>query len=233
MRKLHDAKVEAVVHCGFGFGVVLVGFAMQALEWDPPRFMGTAFQNAWLNEIVWNAMVGWTGIDQYDAENQVGQEFLDRYSERFGRRPEWCVPVVNRDLAVVLLQAFAEARPLSPAGVRDALERVKMFPAASGAPGTRDLVRQVHAPWLDGPGLPRRPPTRPRRRERAHRRPLRRHLTPASSIPRSTHRRLTMTDRTTPQHETRLLIDGKLVDGEAGTFEVDQPGDRGGDRRRR
>ncbi len=152
VRKLHDAKVGAVVHCGFGFGVVLVGFAMQALDWDPPRFMGTAFQNAWLNEIVWNAMVGWTGIDQYDASNPVGQEFLDRYDERFGRRPEWCVPVVNRDLAVVLLRAFAEARPLSPAGVREALERVKMFPAASGAPGTRiSFGRYMHRGWM-GPG---------------------------------------------------------------------------------
>lgn len=150
--RLHEAKVEAVVHCGFGFGVVLVGFAMQALDWDPPRFMGTSFQNAWLNEIVWNAMVGWTGIDQYDAENPVGQAFLDRYAEFTGRRPEWCVPVVNRDLAVVLLEAFAGARPLSPAGVRDALERVKMFPAASGAPGTRiSFGRYAHRGWM-GPG---------------------------------------------------------------------------------
>jgi ABC-type branched-subunit amino acid transport system substrate-binding protein len=152
VKKLHDAGVGAVVHCGFGFGVVLVGFALDALGWDPPRFMGTSFQNAWLNEIVWNAMVGWVGVDQYDPDNQVGQDFLDRYEKRVGRRPEWCVPVVNRDLAVVLLQAFADARPLSPAGVRDALERVKMFPAASGAPGTRiSFGRYMHRGWM-GPG---------------------------------------------------------------------------------
>jgi len=150
--KVHEAKAEAVVHCGFGFGVVLVGLAMQALDWDPPRYMGTAFQNAWLNEVVWNAMVGWTGIDQYDATNPVGQAFLDRYEERYGRRPEYCVPVVNRDLAVVLLQAFADARPLSPAGVREALERVKMVPAASGAPGTRiSFGKYGHRGWM-GPG---------------------------------------------------------------------------------
>ena len=41
-------------------------------------------------------MVVWTGIDQYESSNQVGQEFLDRYVKRVGRRPEWCVPVVNR-----------------------------------------------------------------------------------------------------------------------------------------
>lgn len=152
VRKLYDAGVEAVVHCGFGFGVVLVGFAMQALEWDPPRFMGTSFQNAWLNEIVWNAMVGWTGIDQYDPSNMVGQDFLDQFEKQYARRPEWCVSVVNRDLANVLLQAFAEARPLSPAGVRDALERVKMLPAASGAPGTRISFGQyMHRGWM-GPG---------------------------------------------------------------------------------
>jgi acyl-CoA reductase-like NAD-dependent aldehyde dehydrogenase len=32
-----------------------------------------------------------------------------------------------------------------------------------------------------------------------------------------------MTDRPTPQHETRMLIDGKLVEGEAGTFDVINP----------
>ena len=46
------------------------------------------------------------------------------------------MPVVNRDLATVLLHAFADAHPLTPRGVKEALERVKMLPAASGAPGT-------------------------------------------------------------------------------------------------
>jgi hypothetical protein len=60
-----------------------------------------------------------------------------RFAARYGRRPEYCVPVVNRDIATVLLHAFADAHPLSPRGVKEALERVKMIPAASGAPGTR------------------------------------------------------------------------------------------------
>ena len=49
VRKLHDAGVGAVVHCGFGFGVVLINPVLQELGWDPPRFMGTSFQNAWIN----------------------------------------------------------------------------------------------------------------------------------------------------------------------------------------
>jgi len=81
-------------------------------------------------------MVGWTGLDQYDPTNPVGQSYLDDFDRAYGRRPEYCVPVVNRDLATVLLHAFADAHPLSPRGVKEALERVKMVPAASGAPGT-------------------------------------------------------------------------------------------------
>ena len=90
---LHEAKAQAIVHCGFGFGVVFVNPALEALGWDPPRFCGTAFQNAWLNPVMWNAFMGWTGVDQYDEGNTVGQKYLDEYNAAYGRRPEWCVPV--------------------------------------------------------------------------------------------------------------------------------------------
>ena len=137
VRALHEAKPEAVVHCGFGFGIVLLNPALEKLGWNPPRFMGTAFQNAWIHEIMWRAIEGWTGCDQYDESNPVGQKFLDEYDAAYGRRPEYCVPVVNHDVATALLLAFSDAHPLTPRGVKEALERVKMVPAAAGAPGTR------------------------------------------------------------------------------------------------
>lgn len=137
VRSLYDAKPDAIVHCGFGFGVVHMNPALQALDWDPPRFMGTAFQNAWINPVMWKAIMGWIGLDQYDEGNPVGQRFLDQLQAAYGRRPEYCVPVMNRDFATVLLHAFADAHPLTPRGVKEALERVKMLPAAAGAPGTR------------------------------------------------------------------------------------------------
>jgi branched-chain amino acid transport system substrate-binding protein len=146
---LHEAKAQALVHCGFGFGIVFVNPVLEELGWDPPRLLGTAFQNAWINPVMWNAILGWTGIDQYDEANVVGQRFLDQYEARYGRRPEYCVPVVNRDLATVLLHAFADAHPLSPRGVKEALERVKMLPAASGAPGTRiSFGKWSHRGWM-------------------------------------------------------------------------------------
>ncbi|MUM27644.1 ABC transporter substrate-binding protein, partial [Mycolicibacterium sp. CBMA 295] len=102
VRTLHEAKAQAIVHAGFGFGIVFVNPALEALDWDPPRFTSTAFQNAWINPIMWNAFMGWTGVDQYDEGNPVGQRFLDKYQQRFGRRPEYCVPVVNCDVATAL-----------------------------------------------------------------------------------------------------------------------------------
>ena len=152
VKALHDAKVSAIVHCGFGFGVVFVNSVLAELDWDPPRFAGTAFENAWINPVMWSAYMGWTGIDQYDEGNLVGQHFLDQFKERTGRRPEWCVPVVNRDVAVTILHAVADAHPLSPRGVKEALERVKMVPAASGAPGTRiSFGNWTRRGWM-GPG---------------------------------------------------------------------------------
>ena len=149
VRSLHEAKAAAIVHCGFGFGVVRTSPVLAALGWDPPRFTGTAFQNAWLHPIMWKALLGWTGLDQYDEGNLVGQRFLDQFEAAYGRRPQYCVPVVNRDIAATLLRALADAHPLSPRGVKEALERVKMLPAASGAPGTRiSLGKWTRRAWV-------------------------------------------------------------------------------------
>jgi ABC-type branched-subunit amino acid transport system substrate-binding protein len=147
--RLHDLRPDALVHCGFGFGIVHINPALESLKWDPPRFTSTAFQNAWINPVMWKAILGWTGIDQYDEGNLVGQRFLDQYQEAYGRRPEECVPVCNHDIATVLLHAFANAHPLSPRGVKDALEQVKMLPAAAGAPGTwLSFGKWQHRGWI-------------------------------------------------------------------------------------
>ena len=46
------------MHCGFGFGIVFVNPRSRRSDWDPPRFMGTAFQNAWINQVMWDAILG-------------------------------------------------------------------------------------------------------------------------------------------------------------------------------
>jgi branched-chain amino acid transport system substrate-binding protein len=149
IQRLHAAQPDALVHAGFGFGLIHVNPALAELGWDPPRFMSTAFQNAWINQVFWDAILGWTGVDQYDEGNPVGQAFLDRLEQVYGRRAEYCVPVMNHDFANVMVSALADAHPLTPKGIRDAIERIKMLPAAAGAPGTRiSFGNYMHRGWV-------------------------------------------------------------------------------------
>src|ERR1700727_3833737 len=53
---LHQAKAEAIVHLGFGFGIVFINPALEAVGWDPPRFTTTAWQKPGATPIVWNAL---------------------------------------------------------------------------------------------------------------------------------------------------------------------------------
>jgi branched-chain amino acid transport system substrate-binding protein len=137
VKRIRDSGATALVLCGFGMGALGVNEALRALDWDPPRYTGTALEDAYAVPDLWDPLVGWIGLEQYDETNLVGQRFLDRYEEVYGRRPEYFAPVVCRDAAVCFLDALVNARPLSPRGIKEALERVKMLPAASGSPGTR------------------------------------------------------------------------------------------------
>lgn len=140
---LHAAGASAIVHCGFGLGVAEINAALRELDWDPPRYMGTAFETGMVPEL-WEAFQGWIGLEQYDEQNVVAQAFLDEYEAAYGDRPEYFSPLLWRDVAMSFLYALADAQPLSPRGVKEALERVKMLPAACGSPGTRISF----GPWL-------------------------------------------------------------------------------------
>jgi hypothetical protein len=125
------------VHCGFGFGVVFVNPALHALGWDPPRFCVTAFQNAWLNPILWNAFMGWTGVHQYDEGNMV-------------RRPQWCVPVVNRDIVCTLLRELTDAHPLSPRGRQGGTRASQDDAGRVRRTGNSGVIRQLDPPGMNG-----------------------------------------------------------------------------------
>lgn len=148
IERLHSAGVEALVHCGFGLGHAGINAALAKLGWDPARYIGTAFETA-CSEHLWDATRGWIGLEQYDEGNPVAQQFLDDYEAAYGDRPAFYAPMLFRDLAMVVLHALAGAKPLSPLGVKDALERVKMLPAACGSVGTRiSFGPWMHRGWV-------------------------------------------------------------------------------------
>jgi branched-chain amino acid transport system substrate-binding protein len=135
--QLEASDCDAVVHWGFGYGVFGFNDALARLEWNPPRYSGTAWECAYASEEMKALYMGFIGLDQYDEENPVAQAFLDRFERAFGRRPEYYMPLIAHDLANCVVEAISNAAPLSPRGVKEALERVKMMPAACGSKGTR------------------------------------------------------------------------------------------------
>ena len=111
--------------------------ALERAGWsDVPRYVTTAWTNGWLDDTIFDRYRGWIGLEQWDEANLLGVAVLDRFEARFGRRPGYSVPGYAWDVANVMSRALGAAFPLTPAGVKDALERIKLLPAASGAPGT-------------------------------------------------------------------------------------------------
>jgi hypothetical protein len=137
MATLAIDKPDGILHVGFGLGIPGMNDALHDIGWVPPRYTTTAFEFAATSAWWRQQLAGWIGLDQYDERNQTGKEFLDRFEARFGRRPEYFWPLYCCDVGRMMAIALANARPLSGPGVKQALEKIKMLPAASGAPGTR------------------------------------------------------------------------------------------------
>ena len=137
MATLAVDKPDALMHVGFGLGLIGMNEALEAIGWVPRRYTTTAFEFAATSDWWCHRLAGWIGLDQYDERNLVAQEFLDRFEARHGRRPGYFFPIYCYDVGRLMMTALATARPLSGPAVKEALERIKMLPAASGAPGTR------------------------------------------------------------------------------------------------
>jgi branched-chain amino acid transport system substrate-binding protein len=140
---------EAIAYLGFGLPAVRINDALRVSGWDPIRIMNTAFLTAPFMPEGMRSLKGWAGVDQYDEQNPIGQGVIDRFEKRFGYRPANCIPLVAYDVANVLSHAIAYGHPLSPAGVKRGLERVKMLPAATGGAGTLlSFAPYVRRAWL-------------------------------------------------------------------------------------
>ena len=149
MEQLAIDKPDAILHVGFGLGIPGMNAALEAIGWMPPRYTTTAFEFAATSDWWRQQLAGWIGLDQYDERNEVARAFLDRFETRHGYRPEYFFPPYCYDVGRLMLLAIGAAKPLTGAGVKDALERIKMLPAASGAPGTRlRFGRYIRHGWM-------------------------------------------------------------------------------------
>jgi branched-chain amino acid transport system substrate-binding protein len=149
VKELRESNPDAVVHVGFGHGLWGFNEGLAAIDWDPPRYTTTAFEMAHIDDVWMHHLAGWIGLDSFDERNEVGQAFLDRFEARYGRRRDYFMPGLCHDVATVIVLGLAGARPLTGAGVKDAMENIKLVPAASGAPGTcLRFGRYIRQGWM-------------------------------------------------------------------------------------
>ena len=80
--------VEGLYYGGYGYATFHFADALKALDWDPPRVMGTAFM-FYSNSNKWaEGLEGWHGVDQLgeDGANPNYNAMIERFEKRFGRK---------------------------------------------------------------------------------------------------------------------------------------------------
>src|SRR5581483_4279997 len=112
--------------------------AFRALEWDPPRVMGTAFM-FYSNSNKWaEGLEGWHGVDQLgeDGANPNYNAMVRRFEERFGRTTRNVVVALAYDTARVAIHGIGNAAIPEPRWVKEGMERIRWMPATNGGPST-------------------------------------------------------------------------------------------------
>jgi ABC-type branched-subunit amino acid transport system substrate-binding protein len=136
---LRRVEPDALVYMGYGMLAAkgLLRAALDQLDWDPPRIMGTAFMFYLMG---FDKFEGWVGIDQFDPSNELTAAFHQRFVARYDENPPlWpnAIPVLAYDTARVLVEGLFRAPILSGPGLKAGLESIRFMPSTTGG-------RQTH-----------------------------------------------------------------------------------------
>jgi hypothetical protein len=156
LANLRESGAEGVAYMGFGYPTALMRPIFEALRWDPPRIMTTAFQFCYASPQWMRALVGWVGIDQVCEKNPEYVRFLERFEKHWGHpvhHPN-TVPVLAYDSGRVFTEALRRCDGvLTGWGIRAGLERTRFAPSATGGPRTHlgaspEDHNLFHGDWL-------------------------------------------------------------------------------------
>jgi ABC-type branched-subunit amino acid transport system substrate-binding protein len=135
---MRELGVEGIYYGGYGYATFHFAEALRALDWDPPRVMGTAFMfysnsNAWAE-----GLEGWHGVDQLgeDGANPNYTAMVERFATRFGRPARNVVVALAYDTARVAIHGIGNAAIPEPRWVKEGIERIRWMPATNGGPST-------------------------------------------------------------------------------------------------
>jgi ABC-type branched-subunit amino acid transport system substrate-binding protein len=135
---LRQVNADALAYMGYGVLAAsgLLREALDELQWDPPRIMGTSFMFYLMG---FDKFEGWVGIDQLDPSNPLTQSFHERFVKRYDQDPPlWpnAIPVLAYDTARVLVEGLYRAPILSGPGLKAGLESIRFMPSSTGGKQT-------------------------------------------------------------------------------------------------
>ena len=134
---MRDLGTQGLYYGGYGYATFHFADAFKALDWDPPRVMGTAFM-FYSNSNKWaEGLEGWHGVDQLgeDGANPNYNAMVRRFEARFGRTTRNVVVALAYDTARVAIHGIANAAIPAPKYVKEGMERIRWMPATNGGPG--------------------------------------------------------------------------------------------------
>lgn len=110
--------------------------ALRQVDWNPAKLMVCNFVAAIPEFDGPEAFEGWVGVDQFDESNPVFATLVEDFAARFERHGGHTYMAIGYDIGRALARGLAMMAPSTPDGLRAGLEKVRLLPAAAGAPGT-------------------------------------------------------------------------------------------------
>jgi ABC-type branched-subunit amino acid transport system substrate-binding protein len=136
LAKIRDQRPDCLAYLGYGYPTILMGPMFPRIGWSPPRIMTTAFQFCYAKPEWMAALEGWHGIDQICEDNPRLAPMLQRFKARTGSTKDHTVIALSYDTARLIAEGIARAPLLTPRGLKEGLEKVRMLSATNGGPRT-------------------------------------------------------------------------------------------------
>jgi ABC-type branched-subunit amino acid transport system substrate-binding protein len=132
IRRLRSGEPQSLVYLGLGVAARAVALAVEAEQWRLPIVANSSLMFGYTRRDWRAGWDGWVYVDGVSDENRERAR-LAALAPKTARGP---VGVAAYDIGRLLGEAIARTTHLTRAGIRDALERVKRLPAATGMDGT-------------------------------------------------------------------------------------------------
>jgi len=132
VRRLRASEPDGLVYLGLGVAARAVAVAVAAEKWDLPVVANSSLMFGYTRRDWRAGWEGWVYVDGVSDRN-AARARLAEHAPKTARGP---VGVAAYDIGRLLGEAVARCAHLTPEGLKDGLEKVKRFPAATGLDGT-------------------------------------------------------------------------------------------------